>query len=177
MPVLLSAYVFHSKNWEKNDSRIESTSTEQQLENKATTNVVSDAVLDIKDTFKGVCIHEIIANNMQNKTNAKSLSSSASPVSASQETQSSTLPLCPKIVIEKSSEDVLEVVNVMILSNFHIFFYNKFKIIYNLQDLLSKEIEVSLVTNTLQAHTLQKQEKPVVQSLVTAAELSSQNVK
>jgi hypothetical protein len=115
---LLSAYVFHSKNWERNDSRIESTSTEQLLENKATTNVVSDAVLDIKDTFKGVCIHEIIANNMQNKANAKSLSSSDSPVS--QELQSSTLPLCPKIAIEKSSEDVLEVVNVMILSPLYI---------------------------------------------------------
>ena len=118
LPVLLSAYVFHSKNWERNDSRIESTSTEQLLENKATTNVVSDAVLDIKDTFKGVCIHEIIANNMQNKANAKSLSSSDSPVS--QELQSSTLPLCPKIAIEKSSEDVLEVVNVMILSPLYI---------------------------------------------------------
>ena len=115
LPVLLSAYVFHSKNWERNDSRIESTSKEQLLENKATTNVVSDAVLDIKDTFKGVCIHEIIANNMQNKANAKSLSSLDSPGSASQELQSSTLPLCPKIAIEKSSEEVLEVVNVMIL--------------------------------------------------------------
>ena len=50
LPLLLAAYVFHSRNWQKLDSK-----EEEKL-------VVSNAVLAAKEAGKGFCMHEVFAN-------------------------------------------------------------------------------------------------------------------
>lgn len=84
LPVLLAAYVFHSRMW-----------VEDEVDS---TDKVTEAVTGAKEVLKGYCVHEIIAYPKANNTNTEDSNSS------------DTSHLCMKIKADKTIEAATEAI-------------------------------------------------------------------
>jgi len=96
LPLLLAGYVFHTRMWDKKSIETEDEQTDQ----------ISEAVLQAKETLKGMCVHEMLANP-QEQTSSSSTSPQQEKEQKSHEPSLSSI-LCLKTTSEKMVESTLK---------------------------------------------------------------------
>ena len=84
LPFLLAAYVFHSRNWHRDEDRLEHSVEADEDKVK-----IAKAILAAKEAGKGFCMHEVIANKASNEGNEN--------------------PLCPPVLVKDITEGKMEV--------------------------------------------------------------------
>ena len=64
LPLLLGAYVFHSKSWQNNPDGVQALGCDADLEGRhGSESNLTAKVNAVKGYLKSVCVHEVIANN------------------------------------------------------------------------------------------------------------------
>jgi hypothetical protein len=82
LPLLLTAYVFHARSWNKNSAENSLTNELEMnsaIDNNENRSSIGEMILNTKEKMKSACVHEILV----------------------QKTNNEAAPLCPKLSTEK----------------------------------------------------------------------------